>query len=592
MKFLEKIRDTLACMPLSRRMVMMLLFMMAAALTVAGTLMIGMLQRQLIAQVDQQLVASAKQLAASAAAASEQLHDVTTAIPSDYYVRSVLFDSEGVATQGFEFLTEGTYLRAGYPELDGLESADQVQDALSVPVTVSSSVSGATWRMVTTPIVYRGMTISQVIGYLTVGLPLVDVTETLRSTTYAFSLSVLSLLLVSAIIGFYLVRKSLRPLKTIEAVAGRIAAGDLSRRIPPSPPSTEVGALSLSLNKMLGQIEESFAAQRASEAKQRQFVSDASHELRTPLAAIRGYAELYRMGAIPEPGVADAMERIESEATRLGALVESLLALARIDEGRPLEITDVDLVELAKNSRSDLRALDNQRRIQICGLGGKRMPSSILLQADRNQLTQVFVNLAGNIARYTPRGTPVEIALGVVEQGALPVFQQSGGSIGTGSSTAGVADAASTTEASASIRAGAAGAASGAAGAAETSAGAANTGAADSNAGNAVGGISVPGSVPARPVEGYAGQYAVVEFRDHGPGIPVEEQSRVFERFYRTDKSRSRAMGGSGLGLSIVASIVKAHGGQVWMSTTEPHGLTVHLAFPLEAVPSETAPLG
>lgn len=533
-------------------MVMMLLFMMAASLTVAGTLMIGMLQQQLTAQVDQQLATSAKQLAATTAVASEQSYNVTTTVPSDYYVRSVLFDSEGTATQEFEFLTEDTYARAGRPELDDVESADQIQDALSLPVTVSSSISGATWRVVTTPIVYQGTVSSEVIGYLTVGLPLVDVTETLQSTTYAFSLSVLSLLLLSALIGFYLVRKSLRPLQTIEAVAGRIAAGDLSCRIPPSPPSTEVGSLSLSLNKMLGQIEESFAAQRASEAKQHQFVSDASHELRTPLAAIRGYAELYRMGAIPEPGVADAMERIESEATRMGSLVEDLLALARIDEGRPLEITNVDLVELAKNSRSDLHALDNQRRIQICSLEGKRAPSSILLQADRNQLTQVFVNLAGNIARYTPKGTPVEIALGVVEQSALPVFPQSGESSGAGGGAMGA------------------------------SAGAANSGAADSNANNAAEGISVPDSVPVRHPEGYTGQYAVIEFRDHGPGIPVEEQSRVFERFYRTDKSRSRAIGGSGLGLSIVASIVKAHGGQVWMSTTDPHGLTVHIALPLE----------
>lgn len=542
-------------------MVMMLLFMMAVSLTVAGTLMIGMLQQQLTAQVDQQLATSAKQLAATTVVASEQSHNVTTTIPSDYYVRSVLFDSEGTATQEFEFLTEDTYARAGRPELDDVESADQIQDALSLPVTVSSSISGATWRVVTTPIVYQGTVSSEVIGYLTVGLPLVDVTETLQSTTYAFSLSVLSLLLLSAIIGFYLVRKSLRPLQTIEAVAGRIAAGDLSCRIPPSPPSTEVGSLSLSLNKMLGQIEESFAAQRASEAKQRQFVSDASHELRTPLAAIRGYAELYRMGAIPEPGVADAMERIESEATRMGSLVEDLLALARIDEGRPLEITAVDLVELAKNSRSDLHALDNQRRIQICSLEGKRAPSSIPLQADRNQLTQVFVNLAGNIARYTPKGTPVEIALGVVEQSALPVFPQSGGSNGDSGSDA----------------VGAAGASAGAA-----DSGAANSGAADANANNAAEGISVPDSVPVRHPEGYTGQYAVIEFRDHGPGIPPEEQSHVFERFYRTDKSRSRAIGGSGLGLSIVASIVRAHGGQVWMSTTGPHGLTVHIALPLE----------
>lgn len=510
-------------MPLSRRMVFLLLFMMAVALTVAGTLMIGILQRQLTAQVDQQLRTSANQLAATTIAAEQQSHTVTTAMPSEYYVRSMLVGENGEVTTGFEFLSDDTAARAGRPDVDDLDVTVYADNGeVSYPVTVSSSLQGATWRIVTISVsVQGGIGSAELIGYITVGLPLVDITETLQSTAYAFTLSALSLLLVSALIGFYLVRRSLRPLQTIESVAGRIAAGDLSCRIPPSPPSTEVGSLSLSLNKMLGRIEESFAAQQASEAKQRQFVSDASHELRTPLAAIRGYAELYRIGAIPEDDVIDAMERIESEATRMGSLVENLLALARIDEDRPLDISEVDLVQVAKDSRSDLHALDSQRKVKLCNLEGKRAPSSLVIQADRDRLTQVFVNLAGNIARYTPEGSPVDIAVGLVQQ--VPV-----------QGVAGVKTA------------------------------------------------DLPTTGNRRHPNGYHGPYAIIEFRDHGPGIPAAEQDRVFERFYRTDKSRSRAMGGSGLGLSIVAGIISAHDGSIWMSTTEPHGLTVHMALPLE----------
>ena len=186
----------------------------------------------------------------------------------------------------------------------------------------------------------------------------------------------------------------------------------MTQRVDNEPPTTEVGSLSQSLNKMLTYLEESFTARKASEKKMHQFVSDASHELRTPLAAIRGYGELYRMGGVPPEGVPDVMGRIESEASRMSELVEDLLKLARLDEGRKLKFEDVDLTELVQLAASDLGALDRKRKVEIVDLEGNPAREPVFAHVDRNQIMQVLANLVGNAVRYTPPGSPVEFAVG------------------------------------------------------------------------------------------------------------------------------------------------------------------------------------
>ncbi len=129
------------------------------------------------------------------------------------------------------------------------------------------------------------------------------------------------------------------PLRDVEATAARFAAGDYGQRLGGATPNTEVGRLNRSLNTMLARIDRAFAESRGTVDQMRRFVGDASHELRTPLVSLRGYAELYRMGAIQDPDdVAQAMDRIEREAIRMGGLVEDLLELARLDEAKPLEL--------------------------------------------------------------------------------------------------------------------------------------------------------------------------------------------------------------------------------------------------------------
>jgi two-component system OmpR family sensor kinase len=251
-------------------------------------------------------------------------------------------------------------------------------------------------------------------------------------------------------------------------VAGEIAHGDLARRVSPANQRTEVGRLGSSLNEMLVQIEQAFADRGESEDRLRRFLSDASHELRTPLASIRGYAELFRLGAANEPEELErAMARIEAEATRMGVLVENLLMLARLDELPEMRLVPVDLRELAEHAAEDTRAVAPKREVRLTA------NDAVWVHADAEQLRQVLANLTRNAVIHTPAETAIEI----------------------------------------SVR--------------------------------------------------REGERAVLEVRDHGPGLPADTGDLVFDRFWRTEGGRSRGRGGSGLGLAIVKAIMQAHHGEV-----------------------------
>ena len=253
---------------------------------------------------------------------------------------------------------------------------------------------------------------SQITGY--VALPLAPVQQTVAQIQRILVVTTLALTVLGATIGYVAIRRSLRPLHTIERTAARIADGDLSQRVPQAPVTTEVGSLARSLNTMLAQIEQSFDAQEASEARMRRFVSDASHELRTPLATVRGYGELYRMGALTTPdAMDDTMRRIEDSATRMGTLVNDLLALARLDEGRPIRSDPVDLWRSPRDSVDDLHALDPTRTVRLDS-ARRRLTAQppVTVAGDEDRLRQVLTNLIGNVAQHTPAGTAAEIAVG------------------------------------------------------------------------------------------------------------------------------------------------------------------------------------
>jgi two-component system OmpR family sensor kinase len=297
------------------------------------------------------------------------------------------------------------------------------------------------------------------------------------------------------IVAWFVVRHDLLPLERIARAAGAIAGGDLSHRAGVPHDQTEVGRLGTAFDAMVDQIESSFAQQQAalearaqSDERLRRFVADASHELRTPLTAVRGYADLYRAGGLQDPAdLAIAMDRIGTESRRMGVLVEDLLTLARLDQGRPIRRDPVNLSRIADNAVSDARALEPGRSIT------GSIDAGVIVLGDEDRLRQVMGNLLANVRMHTAPSTPFEVIV--------------------------------------------------------------------------------------RPVEAEAEVLVV----DHGPGIPNEHGSSVFDRFHRVDPGRSRDHGGAGLGLSIAASIIAAHGGSIWHEPTPGGGATFGMRLPLTA---------
>jgi two-component system, OmpR family, sensor kinase len=243
-------------------------------------------------------------------------------------------------------------------------------------------------------------------GITVAAVPLREVDQTLSRLLLVEGLVIGGVLLALGISAFFVVRLGLRPLDRIEVTAGKIAAGQLSRRVTPATPRTEIGRLGLALNAMLDRLEKAFAERTASEERLRQFLADASHELRTPLASIRGYAELHRMGATEDAaGAEQAMRRIEDESKRMGVLVEDLLTLARLDEEPEPRHEEVDMATLARDAGEDARATAPDRAITV------EAPDSAIVSGDSHQLRQVLANLTRNALVHTPGGTPIEISV-------------------------------------------------------------------------------------------------------------------------------------------------------------------------------------
>lgn len=240
-------------------------------------------------------------------------------------------------------------------------------------------------------------------GMTVIALGLDDVDETVRRLVVVEALGVAGIMAVLGLVTWWVIGLGVRPIRRMTEAASTIAAGDLSRRVPEAAAGTEAGALSAALNGMLGQIEVAFDERTASEARLRQFVADASHELRTPVTTIRGYAELYRAGALTEGDeLAEAMRRTEQEAVRMGSLVDDLLHLARLDQGRPLVREPVALAALAADAARDALAAAPERSITV------EAPDPTIVAGDEPTLRQVIANLVGNALVHAP-GSPIEV---------------------------------------------------------------------------------------------------------------------------------------------------------------------------------------
>lgn len=390
----DRVRNSkLGALSLRTQLVMLTGFLLTLAIAVTSLVAITALRSQLVQQLDSEMKSNISSVAPRAVQGDFPSEDET----GHSYSVFVLDPDGNVVT--------GSNPASSTPVLNGWTRANSSKYAgqgLSVP----SVESGSQWRIMpyvspeTPYTVILASPLSNTDGVVTL----------VRVLTVTFGLATLAAALA---VGWVLVTRAFEPLARVERTAARIAAGDLSQRIERYNPRTEIGQLSMSLNVMLTRIEEAFDAQKRSEVKMRRFVGDASHELRTPLASIRGYSELYRQGALQtEEDVTKAMHRIESEAKRMGRLVEDLLMLARLDERRPTETTTVDLLELANDAADDAEATAPERDIAVVGLeSGPALPAAVT--GDEARLRQVLANLVTNALRYTPEGTPIELAVGV-----------------------------------------------------------------------------------------------------------------------------------------------------------------------------------
>ena len=236
--------------------------------------------------------------------------------------------------------------------------------------------------------------------------PLRDVDATVSELTQDEVVIGVIVLALVGVLAYALIGVGMRPLVRIEATAGEIAAGDLSRRVEQTDPRTEVGRLGIALNAMLAHIEEAFAERQASENRLRRFVADASHELRTPLTSVRGYAELFRRGAAERPDdLANAMRRIEAESARMGVLVDDLLLLAQLDQGRPLEQEPVDIAALVQELVADARAIEPGRTMTL------EADDDLEVRGDDARLRQAVGNLLANARAHCPPEASVAVSV-------------------------------------------------------------------------------------------------------------------------------------------------------------------------------------
>ena len=330
---------------------------------------------------------------------------------------ALLFDADGRALATLEGFREP---KDGMPDLPAFTEGQD--DAPRHFTTGSEGGRSVRYRVLATPL-SDGTT-------FVVALPLSDVTQTLGRLVLIELIVTVGVVVLLGLLSLWVVRVGLRPLDQMTTTADAIAAGDLSQRVERADYRTEVGRLGTALNTMLGHIERAFAARTASEQRLRQFVADASHELRTPLTSIRGYAELFRQGAAERPDdLATAMRRIEDESERMGVLVDDLLLLARLDQGRPLEREPVDLVALASDAVDDARAVAPDRPITFETNG------PVTVAGDEARLRQVTANLLANARVHTPEGTLVHVRVRSTPEGAELQVADNGPGLATDDAT-------------------------------------------------------------------------------------------------------------------------------------------------------------
>ncbi|WP_314506090.1 HAMP domain-containing sensor histidine kinase [uncultured Microbacterium sp.] len=477
----------------------------------------------------------------------------------------------------------GAFLIAGgadgtepdYPSEFALEKAYTVG---TTPFWIQDAETGAQFKASVAPLEVGGALFTQLVA-----LPTAPVNQAIGTFLGIYSILSVIAIISGALLTRWLVTLTFRSLGQVERTAEAIAAGDFSQRMTDvEPATTEVGRLKAAINAMLGRVDFAISQRDSSVRQMRRFIGDASHELRTPLVTVRGYAELYRMGAISgDEDVAQAMERIEKEAMRMGVLVEDLLALARLDERRDVVIAPVDLRPIARDAALDVRATSPLRLVTVYDTTIEESPLS----------EPIAEPLEEPEAQARRRGGPPTSAIARAGGGALSLLRRKPRPV-SAAQVSGTAEMPAMTPLPAVVPGGGP---------------IAPIVLGDENRirqvvanllGNARRFTTEDSPIDLRLGVDAAAGMGWIEVADHGEGIPEQIRDKIFQRFWRADTSRARETGGTGLGLSIVASIVEALHGSVAVTETPGGGATFRVGFPLaqqrdnaEQLMIETQPL-
>lgn len=526
--------------------------LLTVGLLVAGVGTMTVLRNYLVGEVDHKVSSTAVDLQALDLSIQDTCD--RAAGPSQFFV--------AILTTDGTLLCQNRDSDQAQPVIEGL-NLSIVKQQNGVPLTLWNADRTGQWRVVSAP--YQDGSTGALVT-LAVGASLADINATISQYTAVFLGFGLSVVILGGLITRLLVTATFAPLREVEATAAAIANGDFSQRLPGATPNTEVGRLNRSLNTMLNRIDRAFADRAKTIEQMRRFVGDASHELRTPLVTVRGYAELFRMGALQTPEEVDqAMERIEKEAVRMGGLVEDLLELARLDEAKPLRLVPVDLIPLARDAALDAMASAPDRTVTVIvaepdaaapieetpapAPPPRRRIASASAGRQVSTATGPIAFAGATIARLRSRrgrAMPLVAASGYNEtlELEMPAIVLAEENKIRQVITNLLANAMRFTPESSPLEL----------------------------------------VVHVDPVH----KVGMLDIVDHGEGIPPQIRDKIFQRFWRADTSRTRSTGGSGLGLAIVSGIIAAHKGSVDVLDTPGGGATFRIALPL--LPTEYTP--
>lgn len=385
---------------LRAKLTTMSVFLIGFLLTISSAGTVALLSTYLQQNTDNLLIATANQLRAENPLRLQirvTTGDLTLpALPSDYYI--AILDSQGNQFLGLVSATGGGRQVPNFSTL----TSEKVLEIGGVPFDAEVEVDGPDqdWRVVALPLQNAN-------GSVVVGLP----TNTNRQIINEYGViggrfGVL-LLFLSGLAIWLTITSALRPLKEVERTAEAVKSGKFSSRLVQHHGKTEIGRINRALNSMLDSIESAVRGKDKTLSQMRRFVSDASHELRTPLVTVRGYAELYRMGAIKsKQDLAEAMGRIESEAIRMSGLVESLLTLTRMDELENMKKKPSDLIDLAQASVKDASVAHQEISFRV-----STEMKTCILEIDGDRIKQVLTNLLANASRFAPKSSEVTVEI-------------------------------------------------------------------------------------------------------------------------------------------------------------------------------------